>query len=401
MGRVMHVLAPSPVGGLERVVQSLAVAQAADPRLGDVQVVTLSQAPIRKLEEFLAPLQAGGVRVETIVTPARAYARQREELRALIERVRPEVVHTHGAHADVLGWGLAERVDASSVSTLHGFVGGGPRNRFYEWLQRRSCRSRDAVVAVSRPLARALANSGFAPERTHVIRNTWGPGTTAHSRSASRAALGLPSQGFIVGWVGRISREKGLDVLIDALRRFPTLDVRLAVVGDGDDRRALEQRAATLALAPLQRLHWLGMRPDAARTLAAFDVLVLSSRTEGTPMLLFEAMAAGVPIVASAVGGIPDAVSASEALLVPSEDPRALYDAIDLVQRDATGARGRVEAATRRLRLEHDVAHWAECYASVYDAARATAALRRAPTAHRSPITARRAAPASRALSAP
>ncbi len=397
----MHILAPSPVGGLERVVQSLACAQRADARLGDIHVVTMSQAPVRSLAPFIDPMREAGVRVHTIVTPPRAYARQREELRAVVEQTTPDIVHTHGAHADVLGAHLGENTGAATVSTLHGVVGGDLKNRLYEWMQRRSCRERDAVVSVSRPLAGTLLSQGFAPERTHVVRNTWRPGTTSLPRRDARRALGLPPQGFIVGWVGRVSREKGLDVLIDALGLTPTLDVHLAVIGDGAERVRLTRRTASSLMAFQERLHWLGMRPGADALLAAFDVVVISSRTEGTPMLLFEAMAAGVPIISTAVGGIPDVISSGEALLVPSEDPRALWGAIDNVHRDATGARRRAEAASLRLQSDHNLTQWSASYASVYDAARATAALRRTPRFAHAPLSARRDAPASRVLSVP
>lgn len=389
MTRVMHVLAPSPVGGLERVVQTLAIAQRTESRAADVHVVTLSNAPVRDLEPFIAPLRLAGVQVHTVVTPVRAYARQREELLALTENLQPDIVHTHGAHADVLAARLGARTSAAMVSTLHGIVGGDLRNQAYEWLQRRTCRERDAVVSVSRPLARQLIDQGFAPERMHVVRNAWSPGATALTRTEARRSLGLPQYGFIVGWVGRLSHEKGLDILIDALAAFPTLDVHLSVIGDGRERAALTRRATKTELARQRRIYWHGQILEAGRLLAAFDVLVISSRTEGTPMLLFEAMATGVPIITAAVGGIPDVVNSTEALLVPAGDTRALTAAIDEVHRDATGARRRAIAATIRLANDHQREEWAARYDSVYDAA-IIAAARRRPTVR---ATAPRVAP--------
>lgn len=400
MTRVMHILAPSSVGGLERVVQSLACAQQADARIGDVHVVTMSQAPVRALAVFIEPLREVGVNVHTIVTPPRSYAREREELRAVVEQTMPDIVHTHGSHADVLGGGLGETSGAATVTTLHGLVGGDLKNRLYEWLQRRSCRNRDAIVCVSRKLARDVVRQGFAPERTHVVRNTWRAGATALPRNEARRVLGLPAHGFVAGWVGRVSREKGLDVLVDAMELRPTLDVHLAVIGDGHQRAQLERHTNRSLMAFQGRLHWLGMRPKADTLLAAFDVLVISSRTEGTPMLLFEAMAAGVPVIATTVGGIPDVIGPQEALMVPSEDPRAIWAAIDTVHRDATGARRRAQAAALRLSAEHCLERWSASYASVYDAARNTAAQRRSAAA-RAPLSANRGVPASRVLSAP
>jgi glycosyltransferase involved in cell wall biosynthesis len=414
MTSVMHVLAPGAVGGLERVVQALAIAQRAHRRLDAVHVATLSTAPVRKLEPFFGPLEDAGVHVHTIVTPPRSYARQRAELVALAEQLTPGIVHSHGAHADVLAVKLGESVGAATVTTLHGMTGGDLRNRFYEWAQLRSCRVRDAIVAVSRPLANALLRSDFAPERTHVVRNTWCPGTTAPiTRRAAREALGLPQSAFVIGWVGRVSHEKGLDVLLAALSQSPTPDVHLAVLGEGRERPKLAARAATTEFARQGRMHWLGLVPDASRLLAAFNVVVVSSRTEGTPMLLLEAMAAGVPIISTRVGGIPDVLSPAEALLVPSEHPTALAAAIDQVHRDPTAARRRAIAASQRLAREHDVDTWTEQYDSVYEAALATAAFRRplvvpAPTdaapippSMARPVSVRRDAQASPAPSAP
>ena len=110
----------------------------------------------------------------------------------------------------------------------------------------------------------------------------------------------------------------------------------------------------------------LGQIADAARLIPAFDVLVLSSRTEGTPIVLFEAMAARVPVVATAVGGVPDVVGEREALLVPPDRPDALARAIASVREDPGSARARAAAAATRLATEYAVGPWVERYAAVY-----------------------------------
>ena len=111
-------------------------------------------------------------------------------------------------------------------------------------------------------------------------------------------------------------------------------------VGDGPERAALVAQAAALGIA--SRVHFTGMVPEASSILPAFDALVLSSRSEGTPMVLLETIHAGVPIVASAVGGVPDLVPAGSALLVPPNDPVALASAIDQALADPGAARTRV-----------------------------------------------------------
>jgi glycosyltransferase involved in cell wall biosynthesis len=183
-------------------------------------------------------------------------------------------------------------------------------------------------------------------------------------RSAARRNLSLPNQSFVIGWVGRLSREKGADVLLDAIPHLSGLPVSVSVFGDGPERKSLGARAAALGVA--DRIRWHGVVRDAASFFGAFDVFVLSSRTEGCPMVLFEAMAARVPIVATRVGGVPDVLSPREALLVPPTDPVALAEAISAVHRDPESATARATAAHDRLLAEFRPAPWLARYESLY-----------------------------------
>jgi glycosyltransferase involved in cell wall biosynthesis len=110
-----------------------------------------------------------------------------------------------------------------------------------------------------------------------------------------------------------------------------------------------------------------GTVPDAARYISAFDVFVLSSRSEGTPVTLLEAIAAKVPVVVTRVGGVPDVVGPEEAMLVPPEDPGALAEAIDFVIQEPAAAARRVEAAAHRLHANFGMERWIDAHDRVYD----------------------------------
>jgi glycosyltransferase involved in cell wall biosynthesis len=250
------------------------------------------------------------------------------------------------------------------VTTAHGFTGGSWRNRLYEYVQRRTFRRFDAVVAVARSLGERLAHSGVPRSRLHVVPNAWRRTAATLERAAARRMLGLPAEGFVVGWVGRLSGEKGLDVLIDALPHLPAVPLIVSVIGGGMERRSLEARATQQGVADLIR--WHDVVPDAERLYTAFDVFVLSSRTEGTPVVLFEAMGAGVPIVTTAVGGVPDVVSRDEATLVPSEDSRALAEGIRDVYTHSAAAARRARAARERLQRDFSAGPWVERYMDIY-----------------------------------
>ena len=358
---ILHVVAPAAFGGLERVVTMLAGGMRG---LGhDVHVTAVVGGP-PGAEAFLAPLAAAGVRTRALEVPGRAYRAERAGIAHLCRELRPDVVHTHGYRPDVVDAGVARRLGIPVVTTVHGFTGGGWKNRFYEWLQCRAFRTFDAVVAVSRPLVARLRGAGVPPSRLHELRNAWSPGAPLLDRAAARRALGLPHDGFAIGWLGRLSREKGPDVLMAALPYLHDLPLITSVVGDGPMRRSLDAQAGALGLHG--RIRWHGVVPDSARVLGAFDVCVLSSRTEGTPMVLFEAMAAGVPVVATAVGGVPDVVSSREAVLVPSDDPVVLADRIRDLYDNAGPARERARAARARLERDFAVAPWLARYEAIY-----------------------------------
>ncbi len=364
---LLHVVAPGEVGGLERVVHLLTHGQA---RAGNDVHVAAVVDPAGADHPLIGTLASGGVTTHPILLPGRAYRRERAAINELCRRLRPDVVHTHGYRADVVDAGAAQQLGIPSVTTVHGFTGGGWKNRLYERLQRRAYRRFDAVVVVSRPLVERLIQDGVPPDRVHYVQNAWQETTPPFDRALARRALGLKDDEFVIGWVGRLSAEKGPDVLVDALAHLTDLPVTVSVVGNGPQRDSLASRAQRLGVERLVR--WHGTVPEAAQRFAAFDVFVLSSHTEGTPIVLFEAMAAGVPIVVTRVGGVPDVVSPAEAALVASADPAALAAEIRALYRDPASGRARAQRASARLLSDFAVAPWVERYAAIYRLVRRT-----------------------------
>ena len=358
---VLHVTAPASVGGLERVVESLACGH---QRLGHRVSVAVVVVPGQAEPSLVATLRAGGVDVRILSIPARGYARERAAIGECCDTLRPDVVHTHGYRSDVIDAGVARRHGIPVVTTAHGFTRGRWINRLYERLQRRAFRRFDAVVAVSRPLAEQLIRGGVARERVHVVPNAWGGSVTFTGRADARRALGLPGTGFQIGWVGRLMPEKGPDVMLGAMALLSDLPVTVVMVGDGPMRLALQEDANRLRVA--DRCRWPGLVHDAATLFSAFDLFVLSSRTEGTPIVLFEAMAAGLPVVATRVGGVPDVISDAEAVLVPADNPGALAQAVRGVLADPVAAQRRVAAARKRLESKFAVGPWLARYAALY-----------------------------------
>jgi glycosyltransferase involved in cell wall biosynthesis len=358
--RIMHAAAPGLAGGLESVVLDLTTGLRLRGHL-----VLLAAVLDHGVTEHPVPRRAAeaGVDVERIVVPPRAYLKEYATLRRLIRSRRPDLVHTHGYRADLLAGAAARHERVPWISSVHGFTGGGSKNRLYEWLQVRAYRQAQGVVAVSRPLRELLERRGVPGSVIQVIPNAW-MAKPALGREEARRALAVSGEGPLLGWVGRLSREKGADVFLEALALLADVPWRASFLGVGREQATLEARATALGIG--MRITWHGMVPDAARYFPAFDLFVLSSRTEGTPIALFEAMASEVPIVATAVGGVPDVVSTSEAALVPREDPRALAAAIRGALADPGAARRRAEAARTRLQEHFSIRPWLDAHERMY-----------------------------------
>jgi glycosyltransferase involved in cell wall biosynthesis len=360
---IVHLLAPAPVGGLERVVSALALGQL---RRGHrVCVVMFAYGPGEL--PLAREMSAAGIAHRVVRVPARGYLAERRASRVVLAELRPDIVHTHGFRVDLVSGPVARALGIPSVATVHGRTGGGLKMRLYEWAQYTSLRRRDAVVAVSRPLVGILGRHGVRSDRIHLIANAWADGASGLTRAAARQSLGigeLDPAAAIVGFVGRLSREKGADVLIRAIAALRDRAIHAVILGDGSEAAVLEQLATRLGVR--DRVHFRGTVPDAGRLLAALDVFVLSSRTEGTPIALFEAIAAGIPVVATRVGGVPDVVSEREALLVPSEHPAALAAAISDALANKPAARARATAAAARLRTSFTAEPWLDRHDALY-----------------------------------
>jgi glycosyltransferase involved in cell wall biosynthesis len=367
--RVAHLCTPARVGGLERVIQALSRAQVA--RGHAVSVIAVVSSP-GDAAAFFAPLEGSGVRTIPLVMGARAYRTERLRVRGLLIADRPDVVHTHGYRADLLHGAPVRRAGIATVSTVHGSSRMGGLSHFFEWLQLRALRGFDAVVPVSSPLERTLREVGVRAERLHLIANAVSEGSGALSREAARARLGLPADvGCVFGWVGRVVPVKGADVFIRAIAALPPDAGIASIIGDGPDRTAMESLARELGVEGRVRFH--GEVADAAPLLAAYDAFVLSSRSEGTPIVALEAMRASLPIIATAVGGVPDiVVDGRTGWLVPPERPQALATALAAAARDPEEMRRRGRAGLERLRTEYDISRWVKRHDEVYAAAMRT-----------------------------
>jgi glycosyltransferase involved in cell wall biosynthesis len=191
---------------------------------------------------------------------------------------------------------------------------------------------------------------GIPPRKTRYIPNAFMPPLGEPASGDLRAELGIAAGTPVAGTLCVHRVQKALDVLVDAFaivaRRMP--EPVLVMGGEGIMTDALKAQAEELGIA--DRVHWIGRRTDGSVVLEGFDVCALSSDFEGTPLLAFECIAAGTPMVATDVGGFRDIFENGEsALLVPPQDPEAFADALESLLRDPGRRRALAEAAAERL----------------------------------------------------
>jgi glycosyltransferase involved in cell wall biosynthesis len=281
----------------------------------------------------------------------------------IVRRFRPDIVHTHTAKAGFLGRQaalIASRPAPILVHTYHGHVlegyFGPVKSGLYRRLEHRLACSTDRLIGVSQATVDDLVRLGIAArDRFQVIPLGLDLSGYVQDRGDERLRLrndlGLGDRDVLALFVGRVVPIKRLDRLIRAIKNARELGapVHLAIVGDGEIRPSLERLVADGGLA--DAVHFLGYRRELAPVFAAADLAVLSSANEGTPVSLIEAGAAGVPAVATDVGGVAEVVTPETGVVVPACDEEALAAALGRLSGDER-LRTRLGAAARERTLD-------------------------------------------------
>jgi len=360
---VAHIVLSLDVGGLERVVASLAITQHKGGQ--GVIVVGLDRAGAlaASLPGDEIPVHVVGRR-RSGFDPAAVL-----RLAALLRRNRIRIVHCHNYGALVYG-ALAARLvrGVRVVYSVHGAITSA-RTDTARFLKLGLVH---AVVFVSAHAREVGRRAGVGEDaRVHTIVNgvDVAPFAAAGDGAGVRLAHGIRDDARVCGIVARLTEAKDhatLFAAVDLLRAdFP--DVRCLVVGDGELRDPLEADVSSRGLQGV--VHFAGARSNVHDYLAAMNVFVLSSVTEGLAMTLLEAMAAGLPVVATRVGGNPEAIDEGvTGLLVPASDPRALAEAIAALLSDPERARTMGGAGRRRVDASFSLAAMTARYQAVYEA---------------------------------
>lgn len=254
-----------------------------------------------------------------------------------IRNKKIDIIQTHGFHPTAMGFFVKLITKVKFICFMHGATYENMKVRLYNLIDNILQLGADKTVLVSH-LQRKLVYGGSSKSRVCVLHNAVNldsPMPVSDCNVSCRKLLGISDNDSVVVTVGRFSPEKGMDVLIKAFALLckDRSDIHLVVVGDGQERASIEKMIAELGLQML--VHLVGYTQTPGDYVRGADLLVLPSRSEGIPNAVLEAMAFGIPVVATSVGGVPEViVDGRDGLLVPPDDPIKLAESIAVVLSD-------------------------------------------------------------------
>ena len=321
---------------------------------------------------WVAAARASGVQAVQVHDPGPLSIRVIRHMARGVRQSGADVLHTHDYKTNIVGGLVARRSERSLpwVATVHLHTTTTRRLKLYRALDLFLLRLADRVVTVSRDQRRLLLRRGVDRRRLVLVPNVIDADAFASGAgdpAETRAGLGLRPDVPLVALVGRLTAQKGVDCFLEAANhvRHECPAARFIVAGRGSDLEELRALAADLGVGGV--VDFLGYRDDIASLLAASDVVVLPSRSEGLPLVLLEAMALDRPVVASSVGGVPDLLQHERTgMLVPPESPGEVAEAIRLLLSDPQMALRIGTEGGRHVRAYHAPERAARRLAAVY-----------------------------------
>jgi glycosyltransferase involved in cell wall biosynthesis len=330
---IVHVRASNFVGGPEK--QIIEHLKRLDPNRFIGWLVSYIES--EKGNELLQVAQREGIRRVGIPMACQVDYRSLFRLLKLIHRLEPDLLCVHGYKACLMGWWAGKRAKVPVLAYSRGDTGENKKVALYEWLERRILPKVDGVIAVSEGQKRKCEALGIQSQKIWVVRNAIS--VNAHDKELRPPRkkeifqeLKIPLKSKLVVTAGRLSPEKGQRYFVEAIAKLGEKgrDSYFVFCGDGPCREDLEKQARDLGV--LERCRFAGFRHDLPEIFSAMDLLVLPSLTEGLPNVLLEALASAKPVVATAVGGVPEIVDNEvNGLLVPPQRADLLSEAIERI----------------------------------------------------------------------
>ncbi|HUN22741.1 MAG TPA: glycosyltransferase family 4 protein [Anaerolineales bacterium] len=358
---IAHIVKAVGVAGYEK---HLAVLCAGLQAQGVETHVFLLHPPAQTLTTFIADLQKHGITCHRIPIRIDFDPLALWSLRRALHKLKPDIVHTHGIHADLHGT-LAAPASARVFQSRHNDDPFRKRS-IVRWLNQALARRAECVIAISHALANFVETvEGIPASKVRVCH--YGLDIQPPTSTPLRKTVGIPQHAPVIGFVGRLTEQKGVRFLLAA---FPEIahavpGVQLLLIGEGVQRPQLEKQAEDLLMPCC--IHFLGWQSNASQWMSAFDVLVVPSLWEGFGLVVLEGMSAGLPVVATQVSALPEIVQTEETgILVPPADSQALASALIRILRQPQWAKQLGQSGQARLRSVFSVARMVQGHLTLY-----------------------------------
>ncbi|MCP4677574.1 MAG: glycosyltransferase [Deltaproteobacteria bacterium] len=351
---ILHVFAPGPIAGAEKSVLG-ALAALKEAKQETLLVILAETRSPEHGDQFSRLARAHGIATKELRCRGRLDLRLIHELGAVLKQGAFDIVHAHCYKALFYLSTLRASVQAL-VASYHGATAHTSQVRLYEWLEWVLFQNVDSVFAVSAGAQKAIELRGAMRSRIAIIPNMLSEKFELPESPPLPKKDGLPME---LLYLGRLSVEKGPDVLLQSLTLLgKSVPYRLTILGDGPLRSTLEQQVEKAGLQDTVR--FLGFKSSIQADLMAADVLVMPSRTEGLPMALIEATAAGKPVVATRVGGIPEIIEDGvTGLLAAPDNPEELADRLEKMFGDLHDYQSRCHAKAQEIQDGYSPERWA------------------------------------------
>ena len=304
--------------------------------------------------------------IETHILPCKGRfdAKAVMRLRRFIRENKIDILHSHGYKADLYAFLANFGLSVSQVSTCHNWLGDEARMKCYAVLDRLFLRKFNKIIAVSENIKEKVIESGVSPKKVTIIQNgiSMGPFDARPSGKDIRKELGITDGAPVIGTVGRLSSEKGHRMLLLAAKAvFEQIPgAVLIIVGDGPLKIPLQREFNSSPII------FTGIRNDVPDVYRGMDLFVLPSFTEGFPMVILEAMASKLPIVATRVGEVPTLVNGENGILVEPGDVEGLKQALLYMLKNQLTAREMGQKGYQRVREHFSSERMAGDYMGVY-----------------------------------
>jgi len=366
--KVIHFLASPVIGGVEKLVLTLGAninKHRFDLILGIFVYNEATKNPLYN------EAKAAGLQVEIIRINRHAYGlSQLADIYRIIAKHKPDIIHTHGYKTNLIGLAFAKFKGIRIVTTCHGWL--TSENKKTNALNKLSTiclKFFDNVIAVSDEMKSILINCDVPISKIVLLRNMPAISrSSAHQEKENlRYVLNLPPKSKLIGFVGRLEKIKGCDQFVEAaaLAARTLQQCHFIMVGDGSQKELLENRVKALGIG--KYVHFLGYVEHTEHIFEDLDVYILPSRNEGLPLSLLEAMYFRIPIIASAVGGIPDVIrDGISGRLVPPNEPQKLALAIIEALQSYSKSENMALEAKRIVDEEFSIEKWVSRIENIY-----------------------------------